>query len=58
MEKRGFGAATNSLIGESKLAKKRGEVLTKQQKTTKLMIDGKALYIHRANFQIINKELI
>ena len=27
-------------------------------KMTKLMIDGKALYIHRANFQIIDKELI
>ena len=27
-------------------------------KTTKLMIDGKALYIHRANFQIIDKELL
>ena len=27
-------------------------------KTTKLMIDGKALYIHRANFQIIDKSLI
>lgn len=27
-------------------------------KTTKLMIDGKALYIHRANFQIIDKDLI
>lgn len=27
-------------------------------KTTKLMIDGKALYIHRANFQIIDTELI
>lgn len=26
-------------------------------KMTKLMIDGKALYIHRANFQIIDKEL-
>ena len=26
--------------------------------TTKLMIDGKALYIHRANFQIIDKELL
>ena len=25
-------------------------------KMTKLMIDGKALYIHRANFQIIDKE--
>ena len=27
-------------------------------KTTKLMIDDKALYIHRANFQIIDKELL
>lgn len=27
-------------------------------KTTKLMIDGKALYIHRANFQIIDRKLI
>ena len=27
-------------------------------KMTKLMIDGKALYIHMANFQIIDKELI
>lgn len=27
-------------------------------KMTKLMIDGKALYIHRANFQIIDKKLI
>ena len=27
-------------------------------KTTKLMIDGKALYIHRSNFQIIDKELL
>lgn len=27
-------------------------------KTTKLMVDGKALYIHRANFQIIDKELL
>lgn len=27
-------------------------------KTTKLFIDGKALYIHRANFQIIDKELL
>ena len=25
---------------------------------TKLMIDGKALYIHRANFQIIDKSLL
>lgn len=27
-------------------------------KTTKLMIDGHALYIHRANFQIIDKALL
>ena len=27
-------------------------------KMTKLMIDGKALYIHRANFQSVDKELI
>ena len=27
-------------------------------KMTKLMIDGKPLYIHRANFQIIDTELI
>ncbi len=27
-------------------------------KTTKFMIDGKALYIHRANFQIIDKSLL
>lgn len=27
-------------------------------KMTKLMIDGKALYIHRANFQIIDKDLL
>ena len=27
-------------------------------KMTKLMIDGKALYIHSANFQIIDKELL
>lgn len=27
-------------------------------KTTKLMIDGRALYIHRANFQIIDKDLL
>ncbi len=26
-------------------------------KMTKLMIDGKALYIHRANFAIIDKDL-
>ena len=27
-------------------------------KMTKLMVDGKALYIHRANYQIINKDLL
>lgn len=27
-------------------------------KTTKLMIDDKALYIHRGNFQIIDKALL
>lgn len=27
-------------------------------KTTKLMIDGRALYIHRANFQIIERDLL
>ncbi len=34
------------------------EVRNDLPKTTKLMIDGKALYIHRANFQIIDKSLI
>lgn len=34
------------------------EIVTDLPKTTKLMIDGKALYIHRANFQIIDKDLI
>lgn len=34
------------------------EVREDLPKTTKLMIDGKALYIHRANFQIIDRELI
>ena len=34
------------------------EVCEDIPKTTKLYIDGKALYIHRANFQIIDKELI
>lgn len=34
------------------------EVSQNLPKTTKLMIDGKALYIHRANFQIIDKELL
>ena len=27
-------------------------------KMTKLMVDGKALYIHRANYQIIDKNLL
>lgn len=27
-------------------------------KMTKLMIDGKALYIHRANYQIIDSDLL
>ena len=30
----------------------------KLPKMTKLMIDGKALYIHRANFQIIDTDLL
>lgn len=34
------------------------EVREDLPKTTKLMIDGKALYIHRANFQIIDRELL
>ena len=34
------------------------EVCQDLPKTTKLMIDGKALYIHRANFQIIDKALL
>lgn len=34
------------------------EVSDNLPKTTKLMIDGHALYIHRANFQIIDKELL
>lgn len=34
------------------------EVSDKLPKTTKLMIDNKALYLHRANFQIIDKKLI
>ena len=34
------------------------EVCQDLPKTTKLMIDGKALYIHRANFQIIDKNLV
>lgn len=34
------------------------EVSDNLPKTTKLMIDGRALYIHRANFQIIDKELL
>lgn len=34
------------------------EVCEDLPKTTKLYIDGKALYIHRANFQIIDKDLL
>ena len=34
------------------------EVCQDLPKTTKLMIDGKALYVHRANFQIIDKHLL
>ena len=34
------------------------EVSQDLPKTTKLMVDGKALYIHRANFQIIDKDLL
>ena len=34
------------------------EVCEDIPKTTKLHIDGKALYIHRANFQIIDKALL
>lgn len=34
------------------------EVRNDLPKTTKLMIDGKALYIHRANFQIVDRKLI
>lgn len=34
------------------------EVCQDLPKTTKLMIDGKALYIHRANFEIIDKDLL
>lgn len=34
------------------------EVCQDIPKTTKISIDGKALYIHRANFQIIDKDLL
>lgn len=34
------------------------EVCEDLPKTTKLMVDGKALYIHRANFQLIDRDLI
>lgn len=34
------------------------EVCEDLHKTTKLMIDGKALYIHRANFQLIDSALL
>ncbi len=36
----------------------RWEIPENLPKMTKLMIDGKALYIHRANFEIIDKDLI
>ena len=34
------------------------EVESDLPKTTKLMVDNKALYIHRANFQIIDRDLL
>ena len=34
------------------------EVSEDLPKTTKLVVDGKALYIHRANFQIVDKALL
>ena len=34
------------------------EVCEDLPKTTKLMIDGRALYIHRANFQLIDRDLL
>lgn len=34
------------------------EVCEDLPKTTKLMIDGNALYIHRANFQLIDRDLL
>ena len=34
------------------------EVCSDLPKTTKIMIDGKALYIHRANFQIVDTDLL
>lgn len=34
------------------------EVCKDLPKTTKLMIDGHALYIHRANFQLIDRDLL
>jgi hypothetical protein len=34
------------------------EVCEDLPKTTKIMIDGKALYIHRANFQILDTDLL
>ena len=34
------------------------EVQTDLPKTTKRMVDGKALYVHRANFQIIDRSLL
>ena len=51
-----------SLLGQPIAAYSGDEVFWKipddLPKMTKLMIDGKALYIHRANFQIIDKELL
>ena len=38
--------------------KVRWEIPDDLPKMTKLMIDGKALYIHRANFEIIDKALL
>lgn len=34
------------------------EVCEDLPKTTKLMVDGKALYIHRANFKLVDKSLL
>ena len=34
------------------------EVCQDLPKTTKLMIDGKALYIHQATFQIFDKNML
>lgn len=34
------------------------EVCEDLPKTTKIMVDGRALYVHRANFQIVDKDLL